>query len=74
MRVIDDVNLDQIVFGRDGKTLRLEFIDMYQGAPVGTLECRDVILLNYNNGDSEGFATYVAAIDICELQPPETLG
>ncbi len=68
MRIMDDVNLDKIVIDKSGKACRLEFINLRDGAPVGVIECMDVILINYHNVmDFEGLATYVGQVDLDEL-------
>lgn len=62
---MDDVNLDRVIVDKDGKTVRLEFIDMGEAWPVGVIECRDVILVNYHNVmDAEGLAIYVGQVDL----------
>ncbi len=68
MRIMNDVNLDKILVNREGKAVRLEFINMQDGGLVGFIECEDVLLFNYHNVmDAEGLAIYVGHVDVDEL-------
>lgn len=68
MRILDDVNLDKIIFDMDGKTVLFHFIDIYKGQFLGCIECKNVILFNYHNVmDTEGFPIYIGQVDHYEL-------
>lgn len=62
--LLEDVNFDELVIGRDGKTLVLKFIDMNEGNPVSALKCSSVFMLNYQNTFEvdDGLACYVGEV------------
>lgn len=64
MNLLSDVNLDNIAFGKDGKSVRLSFIDMYEGDSLGELECVSVYSFDYQNcfEDDDSLAAYVGEV------------
>ncbi|KID58108.1 hypothetical protein JF50_05105 [Pseudoalteromonas luteoviolacea] len=65
MNLLNDVNLDNIAFGKDGKSVRLSFIDMYEGDSLGELECSSVYSFDYQNcfKDDDSLAAYVGEVN-----------
>ncbi|KZN37865.1 hypothetical protein N480_14070 [Pseudoalteromonas luteoviolacea S2607] len=64
MNLLSDVNLDEITFGKDGKSLRLSFIDMNEGDSLGELDCSSVYSFDHQNcfEDDDSLAAYAGEV------------
>jgi hypothetical protein len=65
--LLEDVNLSEIQFTKDGKNIHFDFIDMYEGKPIASLICEDVLHLIYSNcfdDNDYGFACYVGEVTV----------
>lgn len=73
MGLLSDVNLNEISFGKDGKSIKLSFIDMYEGESIFDLECLSVCFFDYQNcfDASDSLATYVGEVIYKEIDLAE---
>jgi len=65
--LLEDVNLADIYFYTDGKGMRIDFIDMYEGKPIAFMNCNNVLHFIYSNDfddRSHGFACYVGEVTL----------
>ena len=64
MILLSDVNLDEVFLGKDGKTLKLSFIDMHEGRAIGILKCLSIYSLNYQNcfDEDDSLVAYVGEV------------
>jgi hypothetical protein len=65
--LLEDVNLADIHFYNDGKGIRIDFIDMYEGKPIAFMDCNKVLHFFYSNSFDDtdhGFACYVGEVTL----------
>ena len=62
--LFSDQNLDSVSFEKCGTSLKLEFINMYDGDKSYVVKCYGVRILNYQNNfeEDEGLACYVGEV------------
>lgn len=73
MNLLSDINLNEITFGKDGKSVRLSFIDMYEGGSLGELQCSSVYFFEYQNcfEDDDSLAAYVGEVSYRAIDSSE---
>jgi len=64
MKLLTDINLDEIVFSSDGKNITFKFIEIYKGNPSDIIKCSSVYAFHYENifDDDEGLPVYVCEV------------
>jgi len=64
--LLEDVNLSEIQISSDGKNIRFDFLDMYEGEPIASLICEDVLHFIYSNNfdEDDSFACYVGEVTV----------
>lgn len=48
-QLFSNINLDKISFSRNGVSITLDFLDMYEGLPFASFICEPVISFHYEN-------------------------
>ena len=65
--LLEDANLAEIQFSSDGKNIHFDFLDMYEGKPIASMICENVIHFIYSSNFSDvshGFACYVGEVTL----------
>ncbi|WP_340680132.1 hypothetical protein [Paraglaciecola sp.] len=75
MNILRDVNLDEISFSKDGRSVELYFIDMHEGKRVGILNCLSVYSFKYQNcfEDDDSLAAYIGEVNYEKIKSKELL-
>ena len=75
MNILSDVNLDEISFGKDGKSVELRFIDMMHGKSTGTLTCSLLYSFKYQNcfEEDDSLAAYIGEVNYEKISSVEQL-
>ena len=75
MNILSDVNLDEISFSKDGKSIELYFIDMNEGEGIGTLKCIGVLSFKYQNyfEDDDSLAAYIGEVNYEKIKSTKRL-
>lgn len=68
-----DVNLSQIDFGSNSGELSLQFLNMSDGSPIGTLSCEGVVTFAYHDYADSGLPVYVGRVFVEEISGQEAL-
>lgn len=66
-QLLADVNLARIKFSDDGRSVTLEFWNMYDGNPCGQLIASKLAVFNYHNSfgsDEDGLAAYLGELNV----------
>lgn len=64
--MLEDVNLDRIEIGLDGKAVDFVFTNMVDGQSILTVKCCGVIAIQYQSSffDGDGFGIYVGSVSV----------
>jgi hypothetical protein len=61
-RLLKDVNLSDIQFSEDHRSVALAFLSMSDGAEVGTLVCSGLAFFAYSNDPDESLPSYAGEV------------
>ena len=65
--LLEDVNLSEIQITSDGKNINFNFLDMYEGKPIASMTCKNVMHFIYSNtfdDNDYGFACYAGEVTL----------
>lgn len=71
----EDVNLASLAVSSDGWSVVMDFLDMYEGNPIGTLQCEGYFYLNTQHcfdDQDDCFACYIGEV-VCEASEDDSL-
>jgi len=68
---LQDVNLSQIAFPRGTSEVVLSFLNMVDGAPVGSLVCRGLLAFVYHNLPDEALPQYIGEVTLGRIDSAE---
>lgn len=72
--LLEDINLSELSFSDNGRTLTIEFINMFDGGPCAQLTAKGVVVCNYQNTfghDDSALPAYVGEVTCQELREKE---
>jgi hypothetical protein len=67
VRLLDDVNLSEIEFESAGRNAVLTFLNMSDGAVVGTLRCQGLAFFKYSVGPGDCLPQYAGEVNCTKL-------
>ena len=64
--LLEDVNLANIQFGNDGKSVHFDFLDMYEGKSIGSMICEEILHFTFSNcfNERDCLACYIGEVTV----------